>query len=155
MTGLLSAIELPIDEIAGLPLHPLIVHAVVVMVPLASLGVIVMGTSGARSKRYSPMVVFVAFVAMVSAFGARLSGEQLRDELGMRGAQHFQYGAYLPWVAVALFACCSILALMDRQGGGRRNGVGTLFALVSMLVAVGATVFTVLTGHSGSELVWG
>ena len=51
--------------------------------------------------------------------------------------------------------CTAILALMDRQGGGSRNTVGTLFAVLSMVVAIGATVLTVLTGHSGATLVWG
>ena len=82
----------PIDEIAGLPIHPLVVHAVVVLVPLAALGLIVMGSSGARSKRYSPLVVFVGFVAMVSAFIAEWTGQELREEPASGCVHHFDYG---------------------------------------------------------------
>ena len=149
-----SVIELPIDEVAGLPLHPLVVHGVVVLVPLAAIGLIVMATSGARSKRYSPAVMLVAGVGAAAAFLAMLSGEQMRANLGMRNQQHFEYGDYLPWVALALFGITLVLALMDRGGGGR-NLLGTIVALIGIVVAVGAIVLTVMTGHSGAELVWG
>lgn len=143
------------DEVAGLPLHPLVVHAVVVLLPLAALGIVVMASGGARSQRYSPLVVFVAVVAAITAFLARWSGEQLRAESGPARSTHFEYGEYLPWMAVLLLVLVSVLALMDKQSGGKRNAVGGFFALVCVLAAVGAVVLTVLVGHSGAELVWG
>ncbi|MFN8126457.1 MAG: DUF2231 domain-containing protein [Candidatus Nanopelagicales bacterium] len=143
------------DEVAGLPLHPLVVHAAVVLIPLAALGLLVMASSGARSKRYSPVIVFVAVVAALAAFVSRWSGEQLRLTEVVRADRHFTYGAYLPWVALALMVIVIILALMDRQGGGRRNAVGTIVALLGIVVALGAIVGTVIVGHSGAELVWG
>ena len=148
-------LELPIDNVGGMPLHPLVVHAAVVLVPLAALGLIVMATSGARSKRYSPAVILVAVAGAVSAFLAMLSGEQLRDEIGMRNQQHFEWGEYLPWAALGLMVIVLVLALLDRQSGGKRNLFTTILALVGVVVAVGTIVLTVLAGHSGAELVWG
>lgn len=149
-----AAINLPIDEVGGLPLHPLVVHAVVVLVPLAAVGLIVMASSGARSKRYSPAVMIVAGLGAASAFLAMVSGQAFRKSLGMSKQQHFEYGEYLPWVALVLFAVIVVLALLDRQGGGKRSGLGTILAIVGMVVAIGAIVLTVLTGHSGAALVW-
>lgn len=144
--------RLPIDEVAGLPLHPLAAHAAVVLIPLAALGLMVMASSGGRSKRYSPLVVFVGVVATVSAFLSEWSGESLRQ--GGSG-QHFTYGQWLPWVATVLFAFIVILALMDRQGGGRRNAVGTIVSLAAIVVALLSIVATVAVGYTGTQLVWG
>lgn len=143
------------DEVVGLPLHPLVVHAVVVLVPLTALGLIVMVTSGSRSTRYSPVVVFVSVAATASAFVARWSGEQLRAQRGPAQSQHFEYGDYVPWVALGILVLVSLLALMDRQSGGKRNAVGALFAFVCVVAALGGVALTVLVGHSGAELVWG
>lgn len=151
-----AVVRLPLDEVAGLPLHPLVVHAVVVLVPLTALGLVVMASSGARSKRYSPAVIFVASVAALAAFLSKWSGEALRSDMeGLPASIHFQYGAALPWVALALWALVCVMALMDRQGGGSRNVVGTVFSLASMVLAFAAVVLTVLTGHAGAQLVWG
>lgn len=150
----LSAAVLP-EEVMGLPLHPLVVHAVVVLVPLAAVGTCVMASSGARSERYSPAVVFVGLMAVVSAFVARWSGQQLQPAAVSSEIQHFQLGNYLPWMVVAFFAFIVILAVMDWQNAGSRNAVGKIFAVICVLVAAAAVVLTVMTGHTGAELVWG
>ena len=150
-----AVLRLPIDEVAGLPLHPLVVHAVVVLLPLGAVGLIVMATSGSRSQRYSPAVLIVSGLGMLAAFTAVLSGQDFRETLGLGKEQHFEFGEYVPWVAVALFVVTVILALLDRRSDGHRSGIGTMFAIVGMAVAVAAIVLTVLTGHTGAELVWG
>jgi uncharacterized membrane protein len=150
-----AAIKFPTDEVAGLPLHPLVVHAVVVLVPLACLGLIVMATSGARSKRYGPAVIFVGTVAALAAWFARYTGEEFRAHLGMQGSKHFQYGDYEPWAALAVLGFIVVLAIMDQQGGGRRNAVGSIVALVGVVLAVATTGLTVVTGYTGAQLVWG
>lgn len=149
------SLRLPVDEVGGLPLHPLVIHAVVVLVPLAAIGMVVMATSGSRSKRYSPAVMVVSGLGMLAALTAVLSGQELRKTLGLSKEQHFEFGEYLQWVALALFVVTVILALLDRQSGGNRSGLGTILAVVGMVVAAVAIVLTVLTGHSGAELVWG
>lgn len=143
------------DEIFGLPLHPLVVHAVVVLVPLTALGLIVMATSGKRSQRYAPAVLLVAIVGAVSAVIAKQTGEQLQQSRGPAVAQHYDYGHWLPWAAVALLVLVVLMALMDRNSEGERQLIGRIFAGFCVVAALGAVVLTVLTGHSGAELVWG
>lgn len=150
-----TVLRLPIDEVVGLPLHPLIIHAVVVLVPLAAIGLIVMTTSGSRSKRYSPAVLFVSGLGALAAFTAVLSGQGFSKTLGLSKEQHFEYGEYLQWVALALFVVTVVLALLDRQSGGHRSRIGTIIVIVGIIVALAAMTLTVLTGHTGAELVWG
>lgn len=148
--------ELPIDRLAGLPLHPLIVHAVVVLVPLTALGLVVMVSSVPRSRRFGPAVVFVAAAAAVSAFLAAASGQQFRDALGLRGgATHFNYGQWLPWLALLLLIAVVAVFVRDLRGGTRRGTWGTTLAVVAVLIAIAATGLVVATGHSGAGLVWG
>jgi uncharacterized membrane protein len=149
-----AAIPWP-DEVAGLPLHPLVVHAVVVLIPLTALGMIVMASSGQRSKRYSPAVLFIAAAGSAAAFVARWSGGLLRAERGPAVAQHYELGEYLPWAALGLLVMVGLLALMDRQSGGKRNAVGGFYSLTCIVAALAATGLTILTGHSGADLVWG
>src|SRR5689334_10532250 len=51
--------------LGGLPLHPLVVHATVVLVPLAVLGAIVVVLVPAARRRYGSLVVVTAAVATV------------------------------------------------------------------------------------------
>ena len=156
LPDMVDSLRLPIDEVAGLPLHPLAGHTSVVLIPLAALGLIVMASSGKRSQRYSPMVVFVGVVATVAAFISQWSGQALRSTAAdAGGSEHFRYGEWLPWVAVAALALIIILALMDRQGGGKRNAVGTLLSLLSIAVALVALGAAGVVGYSGAQLVWG
>lgn len=150
-----AVLRLPIDEVAGLPLHPLVVHAVVVLLPLGAVGLIVMATSGSRSKRYSPAVLAVTGLGALAAFTAVLSGQEFRKTLRLGEEQHFEYGEYLQWVALALFVVTATLVFLDRRSDGHRSGFGTVVAVAGMIVAVAAIVLTLLTGHTGAELVWG
>ena len=145
---------LPIEEIFGLPVHPLVVHAAVVLIPLASLGLVLMATSIKRSKRYGAVVTAIAGAAAVSAFLARASGRDLAERFGYGDQQHFDLGEWMPWVGLALFANCLLLWLVDKKPSSR-SFPGTMLAIAGFVVAAVATGMTVWTGHLGADLVWG
>ncbi|MDT7751290.1 MAG: hypothetical protein QOD96_4952 [Pseudonocardiales bacterium] len=67
--------------INGLPVHVLVVHAVVMLVPLAVLGSIAVTFWPAARRRYGPLVVAVTFVATASIPLATSAGKQMRDRL--------------------------------------------------------------------------
>jgi uncharacterized membrane protein len=145
---------LPIEEIFGLPVHPLVVHAAVVLIPLASLGLVLMATSIKRSKRYGAVVTAIAGAAAVSAFLAMASGRDLAERFGYGDQQHFDLGEWMPWVGLALFANCLLLWLVDKKPSSR-SFPGTMLAIAGFVVAAVATGMTVWTGHLGADLVWG
>ena len=51
-----------LDTVAGLPVHPLVVHAAVVLLPLAALGAILMAVWRSFSRRFGVIVVITAGV---------------------------------------------------------------------------------------------
>ena len=66
-----------LDLVNGLPLHPLVVHAVVVLLPLAILGTIALALHRPWRATYGPLVVGVAAVATALVPVATSSGESL------------------------------------------------------------------------------
>lgn len=65
------------STIFGLPTHPLIVHAVVVLVPLAAISALVVAVWPAARARYAPLALGIATLALISVPLATHTGEQL------------------------------------------------------------------------------
>ncbi len=69
------------DELFGLPAHPLLVHAAVVLVPLAAIGVVLIAFWPAARARLGVAVVVIAAVGTVFAYLAMESGEYLEEQV--------------------------------------------------------------------------
>ncbi len=139
----------------GLPLHPLVVHAAVVLVPLAALGALLIAVSQRARKRYGSLVVIGAFVAVGAVAGARLTGEALNGGTeagtGVLGL-HITWGLLAPWPTIAL-AVTSLLLVLAGRGNSRplllTAGAATVVSALAALAVV------VVVGHSGATSVWG
>ncbi|MGI8987809.1 MAG: DUF2231 domain-containing protein [Nocardioidaceae bacterium] len=82
------------DTINGLPLHPLVVHAAVVLIPLSGvLGVLYAVPRTRAWARWALPVVSV--LALGSAFVATQSGQALQGALGFDGANSESTAAVL------------------------------------------------------------
>lgn len=141
-------------EIGGLPLHPLVVHAAVVLVPLAALGALVVLVSGRARDRFGWLTVAAAIAAAGSAVTARLSGEAFLLATGAGGPAvdtHRMWGELAPFPAVALAVALPV-ALLARE----RSRIGWwVSAAVAAAAALVSLVLVLLTGHSGATAVWG
>lgn len=142
-----------LESVFGLPTHVLVVHAAVVLIPLASIGAIIMGFAPRFSVRFGPAVVVIAGVGVVSSIVARQSGEALALVRGV-SIDHQSSGSLLPLFAIGLFAVTLALWLIDRRGGRRRTLGARILAVVVIAVAILATGWTIRTGHTGAEMVW-
>jgi hypothetical protein len=144
-----------LDTVAGLPVHALVVHAVVVLVPLAAVGAVLMALRPSFSRRFGVLVVIVAGVAVPAALVAKESGERLARRIGVP-VLHQELGSVMPWVAAALFLGILVFWLVDRGIPMNRQRPLWLKLLAALLVlaAVGATLWTVRVGHSGATAVW-
>ncbi len=140
-------------EVFGLPLHPLVVHAVVVLVPLASLGSLLVIASGRVRDRYGWLTVAFAVAAAGAAIVAKLAGEALAASLGVESlvATHRMWGELVPYPTVAL-ALALPAALLSR---GRSTAGWWVAAALTVVAALASLVLVVLTGDSGARAVWG
>lgn len=67
------------DTLGGLPVHPLVIHFVVVLVPLAAVGLIVAVANASFRKRFAVALVWLLAVSLPLAFVAKESGKRLRN----------------------------------------------------------------------------
>jgi len=146
-----------LDTIFGLPIHPLVVHAVVVLLPLACLGAIAIAARFSWRERFGTLVLVVAVAASVAVPVATQSGESLAGRVG-EPERHVELGEMLkfyviPWllllIAMVWFSRSSIAA---RNYPTQRWFLALRIAVILMSVA--SIVGVVLAGHSGSQAVW-
>lgn len=145
-----------LETIGGLPLHPLIVHAAVVLVPLTALGAVLMAVSARFSRRFGVLVVIVGVLGAVTSWIARVSGGTLAQSVPVT-AEHSEWGHRMPQAAIALGVLTLVFWLFDRgiPGNRRRPWWLIVLAVVLVVVAVITLLMTIATGHSGAESVWG
>jgi len=156
-------------EFDGIPLHPLVVHAVVVFAPFAA----ALGVGYAVRPRWRwalrwPMVA-ATLVAVVTAYVATLSGEDLATSRGLDALPevrtHKERGELLRNI---LFGFTVVVGLAAwRLGGpsGLKSGKGerpcpggAVYLMVMGLLVLGAVAVAIavfLTGDSGARAVWG
>lgn len=144
-----------VDSIDGLPLHPLVVHAVVVLLPLAALGLVAISFVPRWSVRYGPLVWPVALVALISAFIADQSGRELALKVGVP-AEHMQAGEQVKFVAAGVLVMSLVVWLLDRKATkAKRSILEKVLAGVAVAVSLLAIYVTFLAGDSGARAVWG
>jgi uncharacterized membrane protein len=141
------------DLINGLPVHPLVVHAVVVLLPLAILGAIAIAVRPEWRTKYGVLVVAIAAVATALVPVATSSGEALEERVGDPG-KHAQLGDQLIWFALPLLVLLVALVWLGRRPGtGRMLMRGVAVATVVVALAAGVQVYRV--GDSGARAAWG
>ncbi len=147
-------------SVDGLPLHPLVVHAVVVLLPLATVGALAVAARPRWARAYGPLVALAAVVAALAAFVAAEAGEALEATLRAQGdplegiEEHTELGetARNLAFAVAVAAVASTVLAYRAAAGSRWPRV---LAWLTVLLGVVATVYVYLAGESGAESVWG
>lgn len=140
------------EYINGLPLHPLVVHAAVVLVPLSGVLAILMVLVPRFSARYGPLIVVLAWLGVAAGLLAKESGEVLQERVQTAPALHVESGDLFPVFAIAQAGLILLLWLADRRRG--RGIFGVLIALLTLVVVVVTAYWTYRTGDSGAQAVW-
>jgi hypothetical protein len=168
----------------GLPSHPLVVHAVVVLVPLAVLGCAVAAAWPSVRRRIGWPVVALTAVAVACIPIATGTGEDLERNLPRTAAlqTHTQLGdELLVWVAAMLVGILA-LVLLDRArrqqaatASGQAEGPGAArsttttvtppstgmrvatiaLSVATLALAVVSAVQVVRIGDTGARAAWG
>lgn len=147
------------DTILGLPVHALVVHFVVVLVPAAALGLIAVSVVPAWRRPYLPVVALVATAGLVTVPVATMSGQQLEDRVRVGGViaqrihDHEQMGRLVIYPTLVMWVLALAMLYLDRkQQVGRGMTIVAVLAVVGALAAAGQVT---IAGHLGSTAVWG
>jgi len=166
------------EEIGGLPLHPLVIHAAVVFVPLLAISSVAYAVLPGLRRLLWWAVGLLALAGAGATILARFSGVAFRQRLLRKHLltpeftpkvdAHQHYGTVTMWVTIALAVVSLVLiwAVPRRKatgaggggGAGNRGGgaaVQVIFAVVVIGLAVASIYYVYRTGDSGARMVWG
>lgn len=148
----------------GLPLHPLLVHAVVVLVPIAAVLVVLHAAWPAARRRLGVVTPLMALVVTVLLPITTEAGEHLQRSLGTSSAAidtHAQLGdSVLPWVVALLVVAVAeywwyrwgVDRITDRR---TRALIGWALVVLAVVAAVLVIIAVYRAGDSGARAVWG
>ena len=142
------------DTITNLPVHALVVHAVIVLGPLSALGAVLVAIKGSWNRTYGWLVLIAAFIAAGSSVVAKESGERLASRVGLP-ADHAQWGKWVVISTGLLFLCAAALWWLDRRHVEERSPAMQALAVLQVVLSVAVLTVVVLAGHSGATAVWG
>jgi uncharacterized membrane protein len=162
-TGRFTVLDALLDTVDGLPVHPLVVHAVVVLLPLAVLGTVLVAVRPRWRARFGGLNALVAVVATALCPVASSSGEALEHRVGDPGA-HAELGDALVRFALPVALLAVLLWWLPRRArtagpgtgtdpGARVRGLGVV-AVLAVVASVAAGVQVYRVGESGARAVW-
>lgn len=154
------------DYILGLPMHALVIHAVVVLVPLSSLLAIgyVARPDWRRVLRWPTAAG--ALISGVTAFVAAESGEALQRRVSQVRASTTDFellSRHTTWGDRAKLLCLVFMVLTlvalwfvrpPEEESPRGHAFDVLIGTLVVLAAVAATTTVAIAGHAGSQVVW-
>lgn len=146
------------SEFNGLPLHPLAVHAAVVLVPLAALMGVLFAVPRTRAWSRLPLLA-TSIGAVVAVFVARQSGKAFEKTLHLQGdandlIQEHKHRANLLLIVVIVFAVIAIAAYVLTRVDNVSATVTNVLAVLLVIGAIGVAFQTYRVGDIGSRAVW-
>lgn len=152
------------NTINGAPVHPLLVHAVVVLVPLAALLTLAGSVFPSVRQKFGIVIPGVAFVAMGFVPLTTQAGEWLQAHVPDTALvrQHVRMGDGLTIFAGLVFVVAFVRWYLDIApekgwpvpGLARKAFVAPAIIGVSALVALAVLVQTYRIGDSGAKAAW-
>lgn len=147
------------NDFYGLPLHPLVVHATVVMIPLAALAVL-LSALWPRFRRWAgPLPVGLSLIGLILVPLSTSTGETLEKHVDHSALleKHTQLAeGLLPWMIGLLIVAVIGYGLHWRATHGHsvRAAISIVVAVLAVVAVVGTTVQVARIGHSGASAAW-
>lgn len=150
------------DEILGLPAHPLIIHATVVLTPLLAVLATVYALLPRTRAVLTWAVIPLAVVVPVAVLAAKESGEELKegrfasvdDVLARRLTEHEALATPLLLGAVALGLVALVRVYVSSRADGLPRPVGTVLSVLTVVLAAVVGYYVLRAGHTGAIAVW-
>ena len=143
-------------DIHGLPLHPLIVHATVVIVPLAALTVLLAALWPRFRTWAGPLPAGLSLVGLILVPLSTSTGETLERHVPhsalLQRHTHLADGL-LPWM-IGLAAVALVGYAVHRRDTSAPRIVPIVLAALTVVTVVGTTVQVVRIGESGAKAAW-
>jgi len=152
-----------VNEVNGLPTHILLVHAVVVLLPLAALLVAVTAWWPLLRRKLgvlTPLLTLGAtfLVPLTTHYGEWLEGRVPHSDLV---EQHAEMGdQILPWalalsvLSVAVWLWGRRIDAQEGERSSRDRWISIVGAVLAVVVAAGTVVAVVRAGDSGAKATW-
>jgi hypothetical protein len=157
------------DNLGNLPLHPLVVHAVVVGIPLAALLAFLFAFPKTRSWARWPLAITV-IGATGATYVAKQSGLALEAALGIKPGnpvgdvilKHSLLASQLFWIMIvfSIIGLLNVFVVSRGSAGGTDGGarqpavVRIVLPILLVAAAVVALVWIVRVGDLGAHAVW-
>jgi hypothetical protein len=157
-----------IDQLFGLPAHPLLVHMPVVFIPLTLL-MAILAVAWSRGRKILSLVVAAgAAIGMVGAQVAVMSGKALEERVRETSLvqQHAEIGEGARTLAILMFLAAVAFVAREWSSDLRVRGAERLRQVlapramgvvlsVALLASAGlSTVWIVRAGHLGAKATW-
>ncbi|MEC5150505.1 DUF2231 domain-containing protein [Cryobacterium sp. GrIS_2_6] len=154
--------------IAGLPLHPLLVHASVILIPLAALCTVLSLIWPTARRRLGIVTPILAFAALGATVLTVQAGEALAEVItptALSGA-HVAIGGTVRFWIFGLFLVAAAQWLWFRYFGpgqkfaaripsaSTRTVLTVVLAVAVAITSVGSVVSVVIVGDTGAQAVW-
>jgi hypothetical protein len=141
-----------LDTFRGLPVHVLVVHAVVVLTPLMAVATVLVAWLPRWRAKAAWLVVVGNAGVVVLVKVAQLSGNHLLERIGSSPAieHHLKLGDQLLWFALAMLAA-SVLVALARNASAPYPTAAAVIAVIASVAAIG---WVIRTGEAGSSAVW-
>jgi uncharacterized membrane protein len=150
-----------LETFLGIPLHPLLIHAAVVLVPLLVVAALVYALVPRLRQRVGWVLVGLAVIAPLCALASKLSGDAFRARLARRHASaellgqidaHRHLGTILVWVVAALGLVALLLALLPAPRQTR--AVSLTLVVLTVGLSLTSAYYVFRTGDTGAHIVW-
>jgi hypothetical protein len=159
-----------LHKINGLPAHILLVHAVVILVPLAALMLVASAVWPAARAKLGFLTPAVALVALILVPITTSAGHWFKNHIGFTNAdlqRHAALGGELIWWVIPLFVVAAAVWLLGRRyplswrasDGAEAPALPVWVTAVLAVLAIGVSAGTVITvvriGDAGSRSTYG
>ncbi|GDY29181.1 DUF2231 domain-containing protein [Gandjariella thermophila] len=145
-------------DVFGLPLHPLVVHLTVVLVPVTAVALLVAALVPGTRRALRWPVAAAAVLGVVSVYVTQQAGEVLERQLPESDLIRAHASMADPLLPISMGVAVVALALLVftsprvRPRGG--NLVLVVIAVLGVAVSVASVVEVVRIGHSGADAAW-
>ena len=147
------------NDFYGLPLHPLIVHATVVMIPLAALTVLLSALWPRFRAWAGPLPAGISLIGLVLVPLSTSTGETLEKHVARSALleEHTRLAdGLLPWM-IGLFAFSLVGYALHRRsisGHSVARALTAGVAVLAIVASVGTSVQVARIGHAGAKAAW-